>query len=84
MSREILRSMLTRAAHIEVRGGVRLSSLVTEIIDGVCIQCEGRPTWRNTLDGMQPTVAFHWFIERRRTSKAEVFRRFAKDTGGAA
>jgi hypothetical protein len=64
----LIRSMLTRAAHVT---GQR-STIVTEFVDGVCVQCQGRPTFRRTLDGLQPTVSFHWFIECRRASKASV------------
>ena len=66
----LMRSMLSRAAHLEPFG----STLVTEIVGGVCVQCRGRPIWRRTLDGMQQTIAFHWFIECRRSNKAEVHR----------
>lgn len=66
MSGELMRSMLSRAAHIT--GG--RSSLITEHVGGVCIQVEGRPAFRNTLDGRQPTVSFHWFIDCRRSNKA--------------
>lgn len=67
---DLMRSMLSRAAHVDHRPPRR--SLVTEHVGGICIQCEGRPTVRNTLDGPQPTVSFHWFIECRRSNKAAV------------
>ena len=65
-----MRAMLSRAAHLPPFG----SSLATEYVDGVCVQCEGRPIWRRTVDGMQKTVAFHWFIECKRSNKAAVHR----------
>lgn len=69
----ILRSMLSRAAHVTHPRG---NSLVTETINGVTVQCEGRPTYRQTLDGQQPTVSMHWFIECRKASKAKVLALF--------
>jgi len=66
----LMRSMLTRAAHLKPHG----STLVTEHVDGVCVQLEGRPVVRRTLDGMQKTISFHWFIECRRSNKAAVHR----------
>lgn len=74
---ELMRSMLSRAAHI---GPFGQSTIITEHVNGVCIQCEGRPVYRNTLDGVQPTVSFHWFIECRRSSKAKVASLIAKAT----
>jgi hypothetical protein len=72
---KLLRSMILRAAHLDSRHD--RSTLITEHIDGVCVQCEGRTVYRNTLDGRQPSVAFYWFIDCKRSSKAKVFRRFA-------
>jgi len=66
----LMRSMLTRAAHLKPHG----STLVTEHVDGVCVQLEGRPVIRRTMDGMQKTIAFHWFVECRRSNKAAVHR----------
>lgn len=72
---QLLRSMMSRAAQLDLRHN--RETLVTEHIDGVCVQCVGRPMYRNTLDGRQPTLSFHWFIECKRSSKAKVFRMFA-------
>lgn len=54
----LMRSMLMRASHITAPH----STLVTEHVGDTCIQCEGRPTFRRTLDGLQPTISFHWFV----------------------
>ena len=70
----LMRSMLSRAGHITPTR----SSLVTEHVGGVCLQCEGRSTFRNTLDGRQPTVEFRWFIDCKRASKADVWRLTSK------
>lgn len=70
----LMRSMLMRASHITPPRSV----LVAEHVDGVCVQCEGRPTFRRTLDGLQPTISFHWFIECKRASKADVWRLTSK------
>lgn len=80
---EVMRSMLSRAAHVNPAS--HFGCLVTEHVNGVCIQCEGRPTFRNTKDGRQPSIAFHWFIECKRSSKAAVYAVFAAapKTGGA-
>lgn len=66
----LMRSMLLRASHITPPH----STLVTEHVNGCCIQCEGRPTFRRTLDGLQPTISFHWFIDCRRSNKSAVWR----------
>lgn len=79
---ELMRSMLSKAAHI-TRKPAR-SSLVTEHIGNLCIQCEGRPTVRRTLDGPQPTISFHWFINCKRSNKAAVFAAISKATGSAS
>lgn len=71
----LMRSMLMRASHITPPR----STLVTEHVGGVCVQCEGRPTFRNTLDGTQPTISFHWFIGCKRASKADVWRLTSAD-----
>lgn len=78
----LVRSMLSRAAHVTHKPP--RSSLVTEHVGGVCIQCEGRPTYRKTLDGKQPTASFHWFMECRRSSKAKVLAAIAKAAEAAA
>ena len=72
----LLRSMLTRAA--EAKPDVLGKTLVTEHIDGVCVQCVGGIVARRTLDGFQQVAQFRWFIDCRRSNKAEVFRRFGQ------
>ena len=78
----IMRSMLSRAAHVTHEPP--RPCLVTERAHGITIQCEGRPTFRNTLDGRQPAVSFHWFVECKRSSKAKVAAAIIKATGGAS
>lgn len=76
---DLIRSMLSRAGHITHKP--YRSSLVTERVGDVFIQCEGRPTFRRTLDGVQPTVSFHWLIDCKRSSKSKVFAALAAATG---
>lgn len=79
---DLLRSMMSRAAHVTHKPA--RESIVTEMIDGLCVQCVGRPAWRRTIDGVQPTVSTHWFIGNRRSNKEEVYRRFGVETTGRA
>lgn len=73
--------MLSRAAHVTHEPARR--SIVTEHVNGTCIQCEGRPTYRRTLDGVQPTVSFHWYMNCKYSSKAKVFAVVVKATTGS-
>ena len=66
----LMRSMLMRASHITGQS----STIETEHVGGVCVQCEGRPTFRRGLNGLQPTISFNWFIDCKRASKAAVHR----------
>lgn len=75
---DMMRSMLMRASHVTAPR----STIVTEHIGSACVQCEGRPTFRRTLDGTQPTVSFHWFIDCKRASKADVHRLILMATKG--
>jgi len=73
----LMRSMLIKASHITPPH----STLVTEHVNGCCIQCEGRPTFRRTLDGLQPTISFHWFVDCKRSNKAAVWRLMSSAAG---
>jgi hypothetical protein len=70
----LMRSMLSRAAHIGASG----RALVTEWVGRNCVQCKGRMVQRRTLDGWQPVVAFSWLIDSRRASKVDVWRLTSK------
>jgi hypothetical protein len=67
--------MLSRAAQInEISSSLGRSNLVTEYINGACVQCKGVIVRRITLDGLQSTVAFYWGINGEKSTKADVFR----------
>lgn len=68
-----LRSMISRAAHLNWSGG---PTVVTEKVGEANVSCIGHHTIRNTLDGYAPTVMIRWKIDGKAVTKRAVYERF--------